>query len=348
MNQELDIFNLTLGELEEIVLSLNEKKFRAKQVYEWLHSHVITSYDDMRNVPKSLRSSLENKFPLELLKQENLRVSIDGTKKYLFRLKDNKFIETVLIPNTDERLTACLSSQVGCVMQCDYCATGKQGFDRNLSSQEICFQVAHLIQNLNKRIDNIVMMGQGEPFLNYENVVKAIKRLNHDDEFKIASRKITVSTCGVTEGIKKFSHEPEQFGLAVSLHSANQDTRNVLMPKTKNMPLESLSNVLKEYQQISNRRITFEYMLLEGINDSEEQCNKLIEFCKPLLSHVNLLHYNKVDGSLYKSSSKKIFEQFEKNLTNAGIACSVRKSMGDDIQGACGQLASDNKNIMSL
>ena len=335
----LDIFDLSINELNEILLNLNEKKFRSKQIYEWLHSHPITTYDDMHNIPKRVREYLNKEYPLQTLSVKIIKESNDGTKKFLFECEDNNLVESVLIPNDDERLTACLSTQVGCPMQCAFCATGKQGFIRNLTAQEICFQVSHLIKHSQKRIDNIVIMGQGEPFLNYNNVIKAIKRLNHNEAFKVAARKITISTCGIIDGIHKFSLEPEQFGLAVSLHSADQATRNVLMPKTKNMPLESLSEALKEYQQISNRRITFEYMLLDGINDSEEQCEKLIDFCKPLLCHVNLLKFNDVEDCKYKGSSYSKIKQFENNLINSGIPCSVRKSKGEDIQGACGQLA---------
>jgi 23S rRNA (adenine2503-C2)-methyltransferase len=338
-DETLDIFDFTVNQINDALTPLNEKKFRSKQVYEWLHSHVITTYDDMHNIPKKVRNYLSEKYPFQTLSVKVIQESSDGTKKFLFECEDGNLVESVLIPNDDGRLTACLSTQVGCPMQCIFCATGKQGFKRNLTSQEICFQVSHLLKHSDKRIDNIVIMGQGEPFINYDNILSAIKRFNHDEAFKIASRKITVSTCGILEGIKKFSHESEQFGLAVSLHSADQATRNVLMPKTKNMPLESLSEALKEYQQISNRRITFEYMLLDGINDSEVQCEKLIDFCKPLLCHVNLLKFNDVEDCNYKGSSYSKIKQFENNLINSGIPCSVRKSKGDDIQGACGQLA---------
>ena len=347
MSDKTDIFSFTFDEVLEFIQNCGEKKFRAQQVYEWLHNHPITSYDDMKNVPKSLRSALKGKFPLKALMVKDIKESLDGTKKFLFKTLDKEVLESVLIPNFDGRLTACISSQIGCPMQCAFCATGKLGFKRNLSSQEIVFQVAHLIKHINNRIDNIVVMGQGEPFLNYDNTIKAIKRLNHDEAYRIASRKITVSTCGIIEGIEKFSHELEQFGLAVSLHSADQAIRNVLMPKMKNVPLESLSEALKHYQQISNRRITFEYMLLGGINDSDEQCEKLIDFCKPLICHVNLLQFNEVEGVQVKGSKIQKIKHFEENLINAGIPCSIRKSMGEDIKGACGQLAGDYKKVQN-
>ena len=335
----MDIFNLTQEELSEFIVSQGQKKFRAKQVFEWLHYHVITSYDTMHNVPKTLRAALAEHFPLDTLIVDEVQESSDGTTKFLFKCVDGEFIESVLIPNDDGRLTACISTQVGCPMQCAFCATGMNGFKRNLSAQEIVFQVDHMCKHTNERIDNVVVMGQGEPFLNYEATLAAIKRLNHDAAHNIASRKITVSTCGITDGIQRFSQEQEQFGLAVSLHSAVQKTRDMLMPKTRNIPLESLSEVLKSYQQVTNRRITFEYMLLDGITDTEAACDALVQFCKPLMCHVNLLHFNPVDCCEFKPSSASAFTTFERKLNDAGIACSVRKSKGSDVDGACGQLA---------
>ena len=334
----MDIFDLSLEDLTEFVISCGDKKFRAKQIYEWLHDHIIASYEDMHNVPKKLRVALSEKFPLDELKTEEIQESVDETCKFLFRCVDGELIESVLIPNNDGRMTACISTQVGCSMQCSFCATGSQGFTRSLTSQEIFFQVSKMSLYNKERIDNIVVMGQGEPFLNYENTLNAIKRLNHDKAHNIASRKITVSTCGILQGIEHFSRETEQFGLAVSLHSAIQKTRDSLIPKTKNMPLSSLSEALQYYQQVTNRRITFEYMLLAGINDSQEECEALISFCKPFICHVNLLHFNPVKCCDYSPSSNNNFKLFENALSSAGIACSVRKSKGSDIAGACGQL----------
>ena len=294
----------------------------------------------MHNVPKKLRVAIAEKFPLDELKVEEVQVSVDGTCKFLFKCVDDNLIESVLIPNNDGRTTVCISTQVGCPMQCSFCATGSQGFTRNLSTQEIIFQVAHMTAFKKIRVDNIVVMGQGEPFLNYENTLAAIKRLNHDESYKIASRKITVSTCGILEGIERFSAETEQFGLAISLHSAVQKTRDMLLPKTRNMPLNSLSEVLLHYQQVTNRRITFEYMLLDGINDADSDCEALIEFSKPHLCHVNLLHFNPVECCNFNPSKQERFKAFENALTSAGIACSVRKSKGSDVAGACGQLVS--------
>ena len=335
----MDVFNLTQEELTEFIVSQGEKKFRAKQVYEWLHEHVITSYDDMHNVPKKLRQALGDNYPLQELEIEEVQESSDGTKKFLFKCTDGAFVESVLIPNDDGRLTACISTQVGCAMQCAFCATGMQGFKRNLEAQEIVFQVDHMCKHANERIDNVVVMGQGEPFLNYDATLAAIKRLNHDAAHNIASRKITVSTCGINEGIQRFSEEAEQFGLAVSLHSAVHQTRDELMPKMQKVPLESLSAALSTYQQVTNRRITFEYMLLDSVNDSPADLEALVKFCKPFMCHVNLLHFNEVDCCEFKPSELSKFKMFEGQLSAAGIACSERKSKGSDVDGACGQLS---------
>lgn len=338
----MDIFNLTLEELSNFVLLQGEKKFRAEQVYEWLHNHKIISYDSMHNVPKKLKSALEEEYPLDLLEIKDVQVSNDGTEKFLFSCVDDELIESVLIPNDDGRLTACISTQVGCPMKCVFCATGNQGFTRNLSSQEIMFQLNHMSLHNQKRIDNVVVMGQGEPFLNYDNTIRAIKRINHDEAHKIASRKITNSTCGIIQGINRFADEEEQFGLAISLHSAVKKTRDKLLPKMKDVSLCSLSDSLFHYQQKTGRRITFEYMLLEGVNDSFEECEALVQFCEPFVCHVNLLHFNSVECSALKPSSKDKFSFFERQLGANRVACSVRRSKGVDIDGACGQLASKN------
>lgn len=338
MTTKTDIFQLSLDELCDVVTQAGEKKFRAKQVYEWLHNHVITCYNDMSNVPKKLRDTLSLNFPLDELQVEDVQKSVDGTTKFLFRCNDDAFVESVLIPNDDGRLTACISSQVGCAMNCAFCATGNLGFTRNLSTQEICFQVENMQKHANERIDNIVVMGQGEPFLNYEETMAAIKRINHDEVFKIAARKITVSSCGIIKGIDKFSEEKEQFGLAISLHSVNEKTRKLLMPKSEN--LDELKKSLLRYQEKTNRRITFEFMLLDKINDTDDECECLKNFCKGLLCHVNLLKFNEVENCRFHSSSKERFKFFEDELNMAAIACSVRKSKGSDIDGACGQLAS--------
>lgn len=345
MAAEKDIYELSLPELEELVVECGDKKFRSKQVYEWLHKHAAMSYEDMHNVPKALKERLSEKYPLVPPALVSLEESVDGTKKYLFELQDGKNVESVLIPSTDgERFTTCISTQVGCPMACSFCATGKQGFTRNLTATEIVNQVAFITKESGERISNIVVMGQGEPFLNFENTVKAIERLNSDEAFKIAARKITVSTCGVIPGIEKFVEVPEQFGLSVSLHSAEQAVRDRLMPNVKNYPLERLSEALSSYVEKTNRRVTFEYLMAEDVNDTNEALASLIEFCDGLLCHVNLLKLNEVDGSELKPSSDRRIRYFEQQLEANGIAATIRASRGSDISGACGQLANKVAN----
>lgn len=340
MKQENDLYSLTLEELESLVLDLGEKKFRAKQVYEWLHNHGAMSYDDMHNVPKTLKEKLQERYIFFTPELVSLEESIDGTKKYLFKLEDGLNVESVLIPSENEdRFTACISTQVGCPMACAFCATGTQGFKRNLSATEIVNQVSFIKSESQKRISNIVVMGQGEPFLNFEATANAIERLNHDKAFEIAARKITVSTCGVIPGIKKFGDLPEQFGLSVSLHSAEQEVRDEIMPNVKNYPLESLSEALRDYVSKTNRRVTFEYLMIENVNDTDFALENLVQFCDGLLCHVNLLHLNPVEGIDLTPSSERRIRYFQEQLEAHGIATTIRASRGSDIAGACGQLA---------
>ena len=345
----IDLAGLSLEKLTEIVNELGEKKFRAKQVYEWIHKHNVRSYKEMTNVPKGLREQLEERFPFKEFNLDRTLEDSDRTKKFLWKLADESKVESVLIPDKKEKLrfTACISTQAGCPVGCIFCATGQSGFSRNLESEEIVRQVIGMEKQENVKFNNVVVMGQGEPFLNFDNTIKAIERINEDEGLNIAARKITVSTCGIIDGIEKFSKVPKQFGLAISLHSADQDTRNVLIPKMKNMPLESLREALKRYQDFTNRRITFEYMLIDNINDSYQDLEKLANYCKGILCHVNLLTLNpintNVDGiknlPILKPSSQKRMKDFEDGLISEGIPVSTRKSRGKNIAAACGQLA---------
>lgn len=343
MDSKNNIYDLTIDQLEKVVLSLNEKKYRANQIYDWLHKTGVISYDEMKNLPLRFRDELQNKYPIYTITISAIQQSKDGTKKFLLNLYDGLKVESVLIPDhLDNRLTACISTQVGCPVGCQFCATGKQGFFRNLSFQEITSQI-QIMQNESKaRISNVVIMGQGEPFLNYDSTIKAMQILNHDEAYKIAARKITVSTSGVIDKIRKFSNVPEQFGLAISLHSADQAVRNVIMPKMSNQPLESLSEALREYVDKTNRRVTLEYMLLKDITDTDDALKKLISFASTFLSHVNLLSFNQIEGVIFRSSSLTKLKYFEDKLKKAGIPASIRSSKGSDIQGACGQLANNS------
>lgn len=334
----------SLENLEEYVLNLGEKKFRAKQLYDWVFKRGITSYDDISNLPKSLINSLRNDFALPNIKIKDIQIDDeDDSKKYLLELDDKACIEAVLMPHIDDNSSSiCLSTQVGCPINCSFCATGKQGFTRNLSFDEFVSQFL-IIKNYCDRISNIVIMGQGEPFLNYDNVVNAMHFFNASECVNIGARKITVSTSGLIEGIKKFTNIEEQYRLAVSLHSCDQITREQIMPIAKNNNLKDLKKVLIEYNEKTNRRVTLEYLLLQHINESVEDAKKLVKFCEGLNCNVNILDYNEVPGVEFKAVDKHSKQRFIDYLTSNGLNVACRTSRGKNIAGACGQLANTHK-----
>lgn len=325
-NQLVDLFN-----------SLEQPSFRVSQLESWIYSKHVSSYDEMTNLPKSLRNSLARDYPLYVPTIAEKSLSKDGTTKYLIEYSDGTMVETVGIPSGD-RLTVCFSTQAGCRMACAFCATGKNGFTRNLAPGEIYDQVALVSEDYCQRVTNVVGMGQGEPFLNYDSVLAAVRFMNSPNGADIGARHITISTSGIIPKIYKFAKEPEQFTLAVSLHSAIQASRDKLMPKVSNYDLKKLRIALKSYSNSTNRRPTLEYSMVDGINDSDEDLNALIDFCDGLLVHVNLIPLNQVDGSDFRPSSNKRIHLFSDRLNANGIETSVRKSRGADIQGACGQL----------
>ncbi len=341
MNNEL--LTLTLPELTALVESWGYPRFRGKQIHEWLHHHHCADYDGMSNVPKKLREALAQEFPLQDFILVDRQVSSDGTRKYVFKLHDGCLVETVGMPtyrrnNAIERLSVCVSSQVGCPMDCSFCATGREGFTRNLSASEIVQQVAAVQKDFAARVSNVVVMGQGEPFLNYDEVLSALRMMNAADDLNIGARHITLSTCGILDGIKRLSNEPEQFTLAISLHSALQETRDLLMPNVAHQPLPQLREALRRYIAKTNRRVSFEYLLIRDVNDTERDLDALIAFCEGLICHVNLLPMNPVEGSRYRPASTKTVSRWVRALEAHSIETSMRKSRGADIDGACGQL----------
>lgn len=347
----MSIRDFSLEELNVIMESLDQPKYRASQVYEWLHSHNITSYDEMTNIPKSIRQSLSEKYPLESVNIIDEKESDDGSVKLLLGIDENTTVETVAIKSyTDkdfERVTVCVSSQAGCAMECEFCATGKSGFSRNLNADEIVLQVSSVISTLKCHVSNVVVMGQGEPFLNYDNVISAMRRLNQDEVFNIGARHITVSTSGIVDGIYAFANEPEQFRLAVSLHSADQRTRNKLMPRLSGQPLHSLKKALEFYCTEKGRRVTLEYLLLKNVNDDEEHLEKLINFCKGLNVHINLLEYNPVDKTGFLPSSSETYQFWVDRIQESEIVVSIRKSKGRSVLGACGQLSQGKREPLT-
>lgn len=339
------VFAYSAQGIEELVVSLGQPRFRAKQLIQWLYKHGVESYDQMSNLPAKLREQLAIAAPLVPPVVVDAQVSADGTRKFLLQLQDGNLVETVGIPSRDinaqgnpRRLTVCFSTQVGCPMRCSFCATGREGFTRNLLPGEMVWQVLVCQREFGMRVSNIVAMGQGEPFLNYENVIAALRYMNSPDALEIGARHISLSTCGILPGIRRFSEEHEQFTLAVSLHSAIQEVRDSLMPGCTGVKLADLKRELQLYQQESSRRITFEYLMVDGITDTNESLAALVAFCRGMQAHVNLLKINHVDGSPLEPTPTQRLTWFQHALEDADIQTTIRDSRGADIDGACGQL----------
>lgn len=329
----------SIEELEGIMRDAGLPAFRAEQMLVWIYAKDAKSYEVMSNIPKVIREQFTLSYPLQApvvcLKQE----SVDGSRKYLLEFDDGALVETVALPSEDGRLTVCCSSQAGCAMGCVFCATGKGGLNRNLEPGEIVDQVLVVQEDLGARVTNVVVMGQGEPFANYDAVMAALRIMNHPKLLNIGARHITVSTCGLVKGIERFAEEPEQFTLAVSLHAARQEVRDQLMPGVSGQRLGTLRQALDRYANATGRRFSFEYALMDGVNDSKEDLEALIAYCRRLLCHVNLIPLNEVEGSPFKPVSLQLMGIWRDYLEDAGIPASVRRSRGSDIAGACGQLA---------
>lgn len=338
MNTSIKAFSIE--ELSSLLGEAHLPSYRTGQILSWLYQKGVSSYDEMTNIPKSVRAQLSDSHPLDpphLIEQLD---SHDGSRKYLIELSDGSLVETVGLPSDDGRLTVCISSQSGCAMGCIFCATGKAGLRRSLLPGEIVDQVLLVQNNYNQRVTNVVVMGQGEPFANFDNVIAALRILNLPKLLAIGARHITVSTCGVLKGIDNFSRIPEQFTLAVSLHAARQAVRDEIMPAMKSQPLDKLRSKLESYSNVTGRRYSFEYALMKGLNDSEADLSALVEYCKGLLCHVNLIPLNEIEDSPIHPVSMKTMSHWQHVLESSGIACSIRRSRGGDIAAACGQLAS--------
>ena len=323
--------------ITDLVVSYGQPAFRAKQLLDWLYVKNVSSYDEMTNLPKTLREQLDNNHPIAQPTIVDKQVSADGTRKYVLELFDGTIVESVGIPASDNRLTVCVSSQAGCAMWCAFCATAKNGLIRSLYPGEFADQVLTVENDFGQRVSNLVIMGQGEPFANYDNTLAGLRICNKI--LKIGARKITVSTCGLIKGIDRFADEPEQFTLAISLHAARQDVRDEIMPGLKSIPLTILKPAIQAYLKESDRRVTFEYALMRGVNDTPLDKQALIDFCSGLLCHVNLICLNEIKDSPYKPLSQQAMQQWCEDLESAGINATIRRSKGADIAGACGQLA---------
>ena len=324
-------------QLVAILDELGQPAFRVKQIEEWIWTKGATSFDEMTNLPKALREELSARVTLGAPKQTTVQVSSDGSRKYLLTYPDGVSVECVGMPS-GPKLSVCVSTQAGCGMGCAFCATGAAGLTRSLTASEIYDQVMHVSKDFGQRVTSVVFMGQGEPFVNYDATLSALRRLNSPNGAGIGARHLTVSTCGIIPSIRRFSNEPEQFTLAISLHSAVQKTRNALMPGVKKFSLLHLYEVMGEYVDKTGRRPTYEYALISGINDTEEELASLCDFCRGNLAHVNIIQLNNVKGSPFKPSSPARAEAFVRRLGSVGVEATIRESRGADIDAACGQL----------
>lgn len=337
-----DIRTLSLYELKDYFATIGEKPFRAKQVYDWLWSKNSHSIEDMTNLSKELRDKISREFIINPISADQVQKSKDGTIKNGVRLHDGLLVESVLIP-TETRTTACVSSQVGCSLNCEFCATAKLKRMRNLEVAEIIDQVA-LIDRQSKMyfdrpLSNIVFMGMGEPMMNYKNVVEAIKKITKPEGLGMSPRRITVSTSGIPKMIKMLADEDLKVKLALSLHSAIEKTRNEIMPFSSKFPLTEIMDALQYWYQKTGNVITYEYCVWKGINDEDKDIKALIKYCRQVPSKVNLIQYNPIGEGKFDHRSVKAEERYVKELTDAGITVMVRRSRGGDIDAACGQLA---------
>lgn len=336
-NRMRDIRSLTADEIAELVQELGQPAFRAKQICEWVFTKHVSSFEEMTNIPKKLREQLSEHFSFRLPEELVKQVSRDGSRKYLLEFSDGTSVETVGMPSKN-KLAVCVSTQAGCAMGCAFCATGFNGLTRSLSAQEIVDQVRHVAMDFDERVTSVVFMGQGEPFANFDATVEALRMINDPDGYAIGARHLTVSTCGIIPGIKRFSELPEQFTLAISLHSAVQSTRNKLMPGVKKYTLPRLHEAIQAYVEKTGRRPTYEFAMIDGINDTNPEMEALIDFCRGTLCHVNLIQLNDTPGSLLKPSPMKKVETLQKRLQMHGVEATIRNSRGNDIDAACGQL----------
>ena len=327
---------LSREDIEQLITDMGQPAFRAKQLIQWLYKKGARSYDEMTNLPAVLREQLSETAPLHYPTVIDRQVSADKSRKYLIDFGDVS-VEAVGIPS-NHRLTVCFSTQAGCAMGCAFCATGLSGLVRSLAPGEMVDQIRIVAEDFSERPTNAVAMGQGEPFANYDSVMAALRFCNSADGLEIGARHLTISTCGILPMIRRFAAEPEQFTLAVSLHSAVQKTRNRLMPGVRNYDLKRLRESLVSYGENTGRRPSLEYALIAGQNDTDEELDALLEFCTKMLCHVNLILLNPVKGTGLKPSTQERAEEFARTLGRAGIEVSIRKSRGSDIAGACGQL----------
>lgn len=332
-----DIKSMTIEELKNLMGEIGDKPFRARQIYSWLHEHLVTSYEEMTNLPKSLKENLAD-YPITALEPVDVQISrIDGTRKYLFRLSDGNVIESVLMRYKHGN-SVCISSQVGCRMGCRFCASTIGGLTRNLLPSEMLDQIYRIQALTGERVANVVVMGTGEPLDNYDNLLRFIRILTEEGGIHISQRNLTVSTCGLVPRMYDLAEEKLQMTLAISLHAPNDARRQELMPIAKKYSMDEVLEACRNYFGKTGRRLTFEYSLVAGINDSEEDARELSERIRGINCHVNLIPVNPIKERSFVRSTRQAVENFKIKLEKCGINVTIRREMGSDIDGACGQL----------
>ena len=335
---KIDIKSLTLSELQEQMQILSEKPYRAKQLYDWMHVKLARDYEEMSNLPKTLKEKCREHFSYTALNALKVQESaVDGTKKFLFALADGNVVESVWMRYKHGN-SVCISSQVGCRMGCKFCASTLDGWERNLAPSEMLDQIYAITRLTGERVSNVVVMGTGEPLDNYDNLLRFIKLLTDENGLHISQRSITVSTCGIVPKMRQLAQEKLQITLALSLHAATNEKRRRLMPIANQYSLDELMEVCAYYFEKTGRRITFEYSLANGVNDTKEDIKELTDLIKPLNAHVNLIPINPVKERDFVQSDKTAIDVFKNKLEKNGINVTIRREMGRDIDGACGQL----------
>lgn len=347
VSQKQDIRKISLEDISSFLVSKGEKAFRAKQIYAWLWQKSAHSFDAMTNLSLKLREMLKEHFVITALTVDQQQISNDQTIKSTFKLHDNHIIEGVLIPAND-RMTACVSSQVGCSLTCKFCATGYMARKRNLEPGEIYDQVVAIAQqaedNYQQPLSNIVYMGMGEPLLNYANMMKSVEHITSPEGLNMSPKRITVSTAGIAKMIKKLGDDEVKFNLALSLHAANDEKRNEIMPINESNTLVALRDALKYYFQKTKNRVTYEYIVFHNFNDSLQDAEELYRFTRHLPCKVNIIEYNPIAEADFVNTKEDKLDKFAKYLENKGVIVNVRRSRGKDIDAACGQLAIKEEN----
>ena len=336
--EKKDIASYSFEELQEEMLAIGEKGFRSRQIYSWIHEKLVDDFEEMTNLSKTLRQKLEAAYEIRRVEMEKRQISkIDGTNKFLFCLKDGNMVESVLMKYKHGN-SVCISSQVGCRMGCRFCASTLDGLERNLTPSEMLRQVYQIQKITGERVSNIVIMGTGEPLDNYDNFLKFIHMVSDEHGLNISQRNITASTCGIVPNIRRLAEEKLQITLALSLHGSNQEKRRSLMPVANKYELQEVLEACDYYFEKTGRRITFEYSLVHGVNDTPEDAKELMGILKDRNCHLNLIPVNPIKERNYEKPDKKSAENFKNKLEKSGINVTIRREMGSDIDGACGQL----------